>query len=744
MTKPRSDTCFDHHSAECTANPVSYYRAFRESCPVGHTDAHGGFVYTTRYADVVRIARDDDAFSSARTTAGGAGTAIVIPRGPGLEQYPIELDPPDATAYRDLINPLLTQDAVARLGPMVARHATRIIDTFITEGSVDFVRDLTNPLPAAVTLDWLGFAEEDWGRLAGPIHDIFAALPGTERAIRGAEGLAYMEQRIRELIRLRRAEPGEDAVSYLVAQRRPDGEPFGEDELVSVIGLLIAGGVDTTTSLTGSVLVHLSRHPAQRQRLIDSPDLLDPATEEFLRVFAPSQSMARTARVDAEVGGCPVKAGERVLIPWVAANHDPAFFPEPEEVRLDRDAAQHLSFGIGTHRCAGAHLARLMFREMITQVLTRLPDYQVIEEGLVAYPTSGNQSGWDAIPAVFSPGPRTPGVAHGRAGTETAEMVSQSGPHTLVIDDVRMAADNVLSVWLTGPDGEDLPQWAPGAHIELRLPSGRVRQYSLCGNPDERSRYRIAVLREEAGRGGSVELHTIARTGSTVAVRGPRNHFPLVEAPEYLFLAGGIGITPILAMVREAARRGVRFRVRYGGRSRTSMAFCDELIAIAGDRLELIPQDEAGVPDIAAIVAGAGAQTAIYCCGPGAMISAVERVCADAGRGEQLHVERFAAGDELEVAFDPAENAEFEVHLARTGLTLRVPPEKRLIEVIRDAVPGLTYDCEKGYCGACETRVLAGTPEHRDSLLTADERATGRTMMICVGRCSSPRLVLDL
>ncbi|MEV5448249.1 cytochrome P450, partial [Streptomyces sp. NPDC052644] len=173
----------------------------------------------------------------------------------------------------------------------------------------------TNPLPAAVTLDWLGFPESDWAKLAGPIHDIFAALPGSERAVRGAAGLAYLDQRIRELIVERRAAPTGDAVSYLAAQRRPDGELFDADELVSVIGLLIAGGVDTTTSLTGSTLVHLSRHPEDRQRLIDSPDLLLTATDEFLRVFAPSQSMARTVRTDTEVGGCPVTAGERVLIP---------------------------------------------------------------------------------------------------------------------------------------------------------------------------------------------------------------------------------------------------------------------------------------------------------------------------------------------------------------------------------------------------------------------------------------------
>ncbi|WP_285703435.1 cytochrome P450 [Microtetraspora sp. NBRC 16547] len=731
---------FDHHSALCTEDPVAYYESFREGCPVGRTAAHGGYVYTTRYADVVRVARDDGTFSSSRAAAGPDRVAIVIPSGPGLEQYPIELDPPRSTEYRDLINPLLTPDTVDRLRPMIARHATRIVDEFVELGSADFVRDLTNPLPAAVTLDWLGFPEEDWAPLAGPIHDIFAAPADSDRARRGAEGLVHMERRIRELVRLRREEPADDAVSHLVAQRRPDGEPFGEDELVSVIGLLIAGGVDTTTSLTGSVLVHLSRNPDQRRRLIESPDLLETATEEFLRAFAPSQSMARTALADTEIGGCPVRAGERVLIPWVAANHDPAVFPDPAEIRLDRDATRHLSFGIGTHRCAGAHLARAMFREMVTQVLTRLPDFTVLEEGLIAYPTRGNQSGWDAIPAVFTPGPRrgTPSSSGAPAAFQ------QAVPFDVVITAAETVADGVLSLTLAAPDGEELPAWAPGAHLEFRLPSGRIRQYSLCGDPADRASYRVAVLREDGGRGGSAELHDLARAGVTVTVKGPRNHFPLVQAKDYLFLAGGIGITPILAMVRAAVRDGAALRAVYGGRSTSSMAFRDELMEHAGERATLLPQDERGLPDLDAVLAAAGPGTAIYCCGPAGMIEAVERACTRLGLGDRLHIERFAAGDDLEVAFDPAGNTAFDVHLARSGRTVRVREDQRLIEAVREAVPGLSYDCEKGYCGACETRVLAGTPEHRDSLLTPEERESSRTMMICVGRAASPRLVLDL
>ncbi|MBT0772455.1 cytochrome P450/oxidoreductase [Kineosporia sp. J2-2] len=715
---------FDHHGDLANADPVAYYAGFRESCPVGRTPAHGGFVYTTTYSDVVRIARDDSTFSSSRAAdADGEGTVIVIPRGAGLEQFPIELDPPRSTLYRDIVDPLLTPDAVARLRPMIAHHTARVVDAFVESGSADLVHDLTNPLPAAVTLDWLGFPEADWEKLAGPVHDIFAAKAGSERAARGAAGLAFMDRRIRELIADRREEPLDDGVSVIVQARRPDGTLFDDDELVSVIGLLVAGGVDTTTSLTGSTLVHLARNPADRNRLRENPDLLVGATEEFLRAFAPSQSMARTATADTEIGGCPVKHGERVLIPWVSANHDPAVFDQPDQVRLDRDARRHLSFGVGSHRCPGAHLARAMFAEMIGQVLTRLGDYTIDEAGLREYPTKGNQVGWDAIPARFTPGPR----------------IAQAAP-TVTITSVDEIARDILAI--TFANGSELPAWEPGAHLEIVLPSGHLRQYSLCGDPADRSSYRIAVLREDDGRGGSRELHQIAEPGLVFGFHPPRNHFPLAEAPAYLFLAGGIGVTPLLPMIRRATALGRDVRVVYGGRQRAGMAFADELEALQGGVLH--EYATSGYPDFAVHLRDLPEGTAIYACGAASMLDAVERDCAAAGLDDQLHIERFAAPEGTDALGDPATNTPFDVVLERTGTRLPVPPDRRLIEVVREARPNLAYDCEKGYCGACETRVLSGVPEHRDSLLTEAERESGRTMMICVSRCAEGPLVLDL
>jgi ferredoxin-NADP reductase len=484
--------------------------------------------------------------------------------------------------------------------------------------------------------------------------------------------------------------------------------------------------------------VYLSAHPDDRDRLIREPDLLDIATEEFLRKFAPSQSMARTVTTDTEVGGCPMSKGDRVLIPWAAANHDPAVYPEPDRVLLDRHPRNHLSFGIGSHRCAGAHLARAMFRVMVTEVLTRIPDYRVLTEGLKKNESVGSQAGWDAIPIEFTPAaPRGAGVL--------TRPVSYFETREVTLAEVRAESDGVVSLRLE-PTGDDpLPGWDPGAHVDLVLPSGKVRQYSLCGEAADGS-YLVAVLREAHGRGGSAEVHDALRTGHTLALRGPRNHFRLVDAPRYHFIAGGIGITPVLAMVRHAQRHGAEWTLTYGGRSRSSMAFVDELLALGADRdrVTLVPQNEQGHPDLPAILSGLAPDTAVYCCGPEGLLQAVERTNEALAVPLPLYFERFTPPGGEKVDPLPADAAAFTVELARSGRTVTVPADRTLLSVVLEAVPTVAYDCEEGYCGTCETRVLAGVPQHRDTILTDEERAASASMMICVGRCSSRRLVLDL
>jgi ferredoxin-NADP reductase len=312
----------------------------------------------------------------------------------------------------------------------------------------------------------------------------------------------------------------------------------------------------------------------------------------------------------------------------------------------------------------------------------------------------------------------------------------------LRVTQLRLEAADIVSVVLRSPTGERLPTWTPGAHVAVTLPSGLVRQYSLCGPADDPDSYTIAVLLVGDGRGGSREVHQRIRIGEVLEVGEPRNNFGLTDAPRYLFLAGGVGITPILAMIESLRQQtdSPPWRLIYGGRSRDAMAFVDRLHTLDG--VELFPQDQVGLPDIAGALAGSPPGTAVYCCGPPAMIAAVQDACA---RHPELtlHVERFtaAAGD----VPPPVGDGAFDVELVRSGVTVTVADGTSVLDAVLEVNPDTPFSCAAGFCGTCETKVLAGEVDHRDDLLSDDERQSNTTMMICVSRSrGGGKLTLDL
>ncbi len=315
------------------------------------------------------------------------------------------------------------------------------------------------------------------------------------------------------------------------------------------------------------------------------------------------------------------------------------------------------------------------------------------------------------------------------------------GAFTVTVRAVHRGADDVVVLELArpaDPEGAELPSWEPGAHIDVVLGPDLERQYSLCGDPGDRTSWRIAVLREPDGRGGSRRLHDEIGVGAELVVRGPRNEFPLDASGRHLLIAGGIGITPLLPMVRELEAAGSDWRLVYGGRRTSSMAFLDELAAY-GDRVTIWPEDENGLLDLAGLLGEPRPDTRVYCCGPGALIDAVEERCGGWPAGA-LHVERFRprAG-----ALDGVATA-FEVHLDASGITLTIGPDQTIADAVEAAGVDIMTSCREGTCGTCETTVLEGVPDHRDSLLTEDEKAANDTMMICCSRSVSARLVLDL
>ncbi|WP_308817195.1 PDR/VanB family oxidoreductase [Pseudonocardia alni] len=308
----------------------------------------------------------------------------------------------------------------------------------------------------------------------------------------------------------------------------------------------------------------------------------------------------------------------------------------------------------------------------------------------------------------------------------------------LEVDRVRTVATGVIELTLRSET--ELPRWTAGSHVDVTLGPDLVRQYSLCGSTDDHLTFTISVLHEIDGRGGSARVHQL-REGDKVTVKGPRNHFALEPSPRYLFIAGGIGITPILTMITEAERMGAEWRLLYGGRTRASMAYADDLMARYQSRVTLHPQDEFGLLDLETALHSPEPGTLVYCCGPEPLLAAVESACERWPTGS-LHVERFSARSE-DLAERP-DDATIEVEFRDSGITLQVPPGTTILEAAPTAGLPVDSSCHEGICGTCETAVLEGVPDHRDAVLTAAERESGSTMMICCSRARGPRLVLDL
>jgi len=326
---------------------------------------------------------------------------------------------------------------------------------------------------------------------------------------------------------------------------------------------------------------------------------------------------------------------------------------------------------------------------------------------------------------------------------DVAEPREFDRTQTLRVADRQVVAhdQNVVALTLTAAAGGPLEPWRAGSHLDIHLPSGLLRQYSLCGDPAVTDAYRIAVRRIPDGGGGSIEVHDALPVGATVTTSGPRNAFPLTvpgygsPARRFRFIAGGIGITPVLPMLNKAERLGVDWSMLYAGRSRDSLPFIDEL-ARFGDRIEIRTDDEHGVPAAEDLLGECQDHTAVYACGPAPMLTAIRAQLA--GRDDvELHFERFAAPPVLD-------GSEFDVIVASSGATVRVGADETLLSALRRAEVTTSYSCQQGFCGTCRTRVLEGEVDHRDALLTAPERDSGM-MLVCMSRAApGARLTLDL
>jgi cytochrome P450 len=422
---------FDRHTPQYREQFESVTQEMQGKCPLAWSDTYGGHWVAAGAKEVFELARSAEYLSNDHDVRGERRgyQGISIPSQPSSFQGGfLEMDPPEQRYYRQVLNPYLSPAAVSRWVPVVDELVRAVLDEKIETGRIDFVDDLANIVPAALTLAMMGIPMRKWTVYNEPTHAAVYTPPNTPEMVRVREMQMMLIKDLTGHLHEIREHPRPGLIDAM-ARIEINGSKREDMELLGVLALIIGGGFDTTTALTAHSLEWLGQHPAERERLSTERDtLLDSATEEFLRFFTPAPGDGRTFSQDCEIAGGKFREGERLWLSWAMANRDPAVFPDSNEIDMGRKGNRHHSFGLGIHRCIGSNVARTVFKRMVVAVLDRMPDYVCDAEGAVHYETIGVIQGMRNLPATFTPGRRLgPGL------DETIEKLQQ------ICDEQRLA-----------------------------------------------------------------------------------------------------------------------------------------------------------------------------------------------------------------------------------------------------------------------------------------------------------------
>jgi cytochrome P450/ferredoxin-NADP reductase len=742
---PLSYAAYDH--------PYEVYRRLRDYAPVYYNVRRDLFV-VSRYEDVSACLKNHGQMVNALGNDMD-GTHDSYGSGNLVAQ-----DPPRHSVLRAVVRPSFAARELLASQQHIRELSRELLAKLRKKDGADFAGDFALPLVFGVGLRLVGAPTSEtefWqAHLLRSMERTVGEFGIPEDA---ASSNREAEKHLGEIMRRRREEieAGADAdTPDVISQILLAGAKGLVDkaEQIGLAHLILSASTDAPAALLTNCIAVLDKFPALQGYLRQDPSLIKGFVEETLRYDTPATNLCRQTTAEVGIGGITVPENRRVMVLLGSANRDERVYENPDAFDLFRTftgANKILSFGEGIHSCMGAPLIRLTAQIAVEEIVAALDDTELRVVGVPERWAKQMVRGFAKLPVKFVHSPRTPrmymAAALANPESQVESVQHRSTRLTLAARefeaDVRVAskvlvADGVAALTLRELDEHPLPRWQPGAHVDLIIDGVQTRQYSLCGDPDDHHAWRLGILRDPRGSGASLYVHDQLNEGDMVRVRGPRNNFPLVDSPRYLFIAGGIGVTPIMPMIATAEAAGSNWHLVYGGRARASMAFLDEL-APYGDKVSVRPQDETGLLDLDSLLGEPRPETKVYCCGPEPLLAAVEERCAAWPR-RSLHVERFAAKPLKEPVLSEA----FEVYLAQSGLTLTVPPDESILSVVEEAGVGVLSSCAEGTCGTCETTVLQGVPDHRDSVLDQDEREAGNCMMICVSRSCTPRLVLDI
>jgi cytochrome P450/ferredoxin-NADP reductase len=741
---------FDPLSYAAYDNPYEIYRQLRDHAPVYYNPRRDLWV-VSRYADVSACLKNHEQMVNALGndmdgTHDSYGTGNLVAQ-----------DPPRHSVLRAVVRPAFSAKEILGMEDHLRGVAKKLLDGLSERGGGDLATEFAIPLVFAASLRLMGIARDEstfWEehlmrsmvRTVGQFGVPEDASTSNHEAETHLDEL--MQQRLAEIAA--GADPDTpDAISQILladaAGRLLEGERIG------LAHLIFSASTDAPAALLTNCIAVLDKFPQLQGLLRRRPELVKAFVEETLRYDGPAKNLSRQTIADVTVGGVTIPSNSRVMVLMGSANHDERVHENPDSFDLFRQITADnkvLTFGEGIHSCMGAPLARLTAQVAMEELVNALGELELRIVGLPERWSKQMVRGFSSLPAKFVPTTPAHSMRLAAAAPSHVESVQQKSTKLTLttrefeavvrVEGKVLAAEGVAALTLREVEGRPLPTWEPGSHVDLIIDGVATRQYSLCGDPMDQQTYRLGILRDPNGSGGSLHVHDVLQAGDIVRIRGPRNNFPLVASKKYIFIAGGIGITPMLPMVRAAVAAGADWELTYGGRQRNSMAFLGELAGY-GDRVTVWPQEEKGFIDLKGLLGNARPDTLIYCCGPEPLLNAVEAQTAAWPTGS-LHVERFVAKPLTE----PVRTEAFDVHLAQSAITLTIPVDRTILSMVEEAGVGVLSSCGEGTCGTCETAVLDGVPDHRDSVLNAEQRAAGDCMMICVSRSCTDRLVLDL
>jgi cytochrome P450/ferredoxin-NADP reductase len=744
---------FDPFRNEYLTDPADALRWSRDQEPVFYSPKLGYWV-VSRYDDVKAVFRDNILFSPSialeKITPVSQDALNTLKRyNYAMDRTLVNEDEPAHLKRRRALMHSFTPEELVHSEPMVRQLTRQYVDRILHNGRADLVNEMLWEIPLIVALHFLGVPEDDLDTLReySVAHTVNTwGRPSHEEQLAVAEKVGKFWQYSGKVLEKMRQNPsGKGWMQYGIRRQQEMPDIVTDSYLHSMMMAGIVAAHETTAHASANMFRLLLEDRAVWQDICDNRSLIPNAVEECLRHSGSIVAWRRIATADARIGGVDIPKGAKLLIISASANHDERHFENPDELDIYRDnTADHLTFGYGSHQCMGKNIARMEMRIFLEELTTRLPHMELVPDQIFQFLPNTSFRGpehlWVQWNPALNPERSDATVLDRCTSFPIGAPARRNLARQVRVCEIHPEVDGIVRLTVEDPQGRTLPRWTPGAHVEVVI-GGFNRNYSLCGAQEDQHRLQFTVLHDPQGRGGSSFIHAHVEPGMLIGIRGPKNHFRLDEsAASYLLIAGGIGITPIIAMADRLKSLGRNYEIHYAARSPAKMAFLGRLQRDHGDRLHLYSSQDGQRLDLQTCLRQVGPAGQVYACGPERLLNNLTDLTHD-WPDNVVHIERFSgSGTQL----DPEHEIGFDVELQDSGLTVHVPPEKTALQALRDAGVDVQSDCEEGLCGTCEVGLVEGDIDHRDKVLTQSERQENRRMMVCCSRARSGKIVLAL